>query len=155
MGSWSGSMAEHAVEGIRVRPRVLELSAPLQIACWWAGSRAVVVGCAALLHWLGTPSGYFHPEFRSTFSVLTAWDGRWYDQVARNGYLLVPGHQSDPAFFPLYPILLRLGSYFGVSYADAGIAISNLVLLGGLDHVFRVGRPGRRERDLAPATALP
>jgi hypothetical protein len=140
-------MAEHAVEGIRVRPRVLELSAPLQIACWWAGSRAVVLGCAALLHWLRTPQGYFHPEFRSTLSVLTAWDGRWYDQVARNGYLLVPGHQSDPAFFPLYPILLRLGAHFGISYADAGIVISNLVLLGGLYVFYRLGCEFLPERD--------
>src|SRR5919201_245966 len=140
-------MAEHAVDGIRVRPRVLELSAPLQIACWWAGSRAVVVGCAALLHWLRTPQGYFHPEFRSPLAVLTAWDGRWYDQVARNGYLLVPGHQSDPAFFPFYPMLLRLGSLLGLSYKDAGIALSNLVLLAGLLALYRLGREFLPERD--------
>lgn len=140
-------MAEHVLERVQAPPRALELSAPAKIACWWAGSRALVFACAAMLHWLRTPRGYFHPEFHSTLSVLTAWDGRWYDQVARNGYLLVPGHQSDPAFFPLYPILLRLGSHLGLSYAQAGILISNAVLLGGLYVFYALGRAFLPERD--------
>jgi hypothetical protein len=147
-------MAEHAVPRIEARPRVLVLSPFAQIACWWAGSRALVFGCAALLHWLRTPAGYFHPEFRSPLAVLTAWDGRWYDQIARNGYLLVPGHQSDPAFFPLYPILLRLGAHFGLSYADAGILISNGVLLAGLYVFYRLGREFLPERDALRAAVF-
>lgn len=129
------------------RSRTLALSPAWQLAGWWLGSRVVVFGCALMLHWLRTPRGYFHAEFRSPLAVLTAWDGRWYDQVARNGYLLVPGHQSDPAFFPFYPMLLRVLSHLGFSYAAAGIAISNAVLLGGLFAFYRLGRELLPERD--------
>lgn len=135
-------MAEQAVERLdtRARTHVVEWSPGLRITAWWAGSRAVVVACAALLHWLRAPAGYFQPEFRSVEAVLASWDGRWYDQVARNGYLLVPGHQSDVAFFPLYPALLRAGHLLGLTYAGAGILISNLVLLGGLLAFYRLSR---------------
>jgi hypothetical protein len=147
-------MTEHVVPRVEARPRAIALSPFALIACWWAASRAIVFVCAALLHWLRVPEGYFHPEFRSTLAVLTAWDGRWYEQVARNGYLLVPGHQSDPAFFPLYPVLLRLGAHFGISYADAGIAISNVLLLGGLYVFYRLGREFLPERDALRASIL-
>jgi hypothetical protein len=142
-------VAEQAVERLpsQTRVRALALSPTAQLAAWWAGSRALVLVCAALLHWLHTPKGYFHLEFRSVLAVLTAWDGRWYDEVARNGYLLVPGHQSDPAFFPLYPIVLRLGHDVGLSYAASGIAVSNVVLLVGLVAFYRLGCALLPERD--------
>src|SRR5581483_1433346 len=73
-------------------------------------------------------------------AVLSAWDGRWYEQVARNGYLLIPGHQSDPAFFPLYSILLRIVHFAGLSYAAAGVVISNAILPVGLYAFYRLGR---------------
>lgn len=149
-------MAEQAVEHLptRVRLRTLTLSPTWQLVGWWAASRGIVFACAALLHWLRSPSGYFRPEFRSVLAVLTAWDGRWYDQVARNGYLLVPGHQSDPAFFPFYPVLLRLGHGAGLSYAAAGIVISNTVLLGGLLAFYRLGRELLPERDAYRASVF-
>ena len=140
---------EQAVERLPVGARVrgLALSPVAQITLWWAGSRALVIACAAFLHWIRWPRGYFHPEFRSTLAVLTSWDGRWYNEVARNGYLLVPGHQSDPAFFPLYPIALRVGRVLGLSYAASGILISNAVLLAGLIAFYRLGRAVLPERD--------
>ena len=140
---------EQAVGRLPVPARVREvaLSPVVQITLWWGGSRALVLACAAFLHWVRWPRGYFHPEFRSTLAVLTSWDGRWYNEVARNGYLLVPGHQSDPAFFPLYPILLRIGHAFGLSFAASGILISNAVLLVGLIAFYRLGRAVLPERD--------
>lgn len=147
-------MAEHAVENVGFRARALATTAPLEIAAWWAASRALVLGCAAVLHWSREPKGYFHSEFRSVFAVLTAWDGRWYDEVARNGYLLVPGRQSDPAFFPLYPALLRVVSHTGLSYASSGILISNLALLVGLLVFYRLGRAFLPESDARRAAIL-
>jgi hypothetical protein len=132
---------------VAARTRALPLSPGVQIALWWVGSRALVLACATLMHLVRWPTGYFHPEFKSPLAVLTSWDGRWYTQVARNGYLLVPGHQSDPAFFPLYPILLRAGHRLGLSYASAGILISNAVLLVGLLAFYRLGRAFLPERD--------
>lgn len=141
--------AEQAYEhvAVRTRARAAALTPVVQITGWWLGSRALVLACAAILHWQRWPRGYFHPEFRSVLAVLTAWDGRWYTEVARNGYLLVPGHQSDPAFFPLYPALLRSGQLVGLSYAAAGILISHVVLLGGLLVFYRLGRTFLPEPD--------
>jgi hypothetical protein len=64
--------------------------------------------------------------------TLGSWDGHWYRVVASYGYLLVPGRQSDPAFFPLYPVLLRSLHDLGVNYFVAGPLISNLAFLGAL-----------------------
>jgi hypothetical protein len=147
-------VAEHAVENIGVRARGFAATAPLVIAAWWAGSRVIVFLCAAILHWSRAPKGYFHTEFRSVLAPLTAWDGRWYDEVARNGYLFVPGRQSDVAFFPLYPSLLRLVSHTGLSYAASGILLSNLTLLVGLLVFYRLGRRFLPEADARRAAIL-
>src|SRR5206468_272962 len=48
------------------------------------------------------------------------------------GYLLVPGRHSDPAFFPLYPIVLGAAHGLGLGWAVAGPIVSNLGLLVGL-----------------------
>ena len=88
------------------------------IAAWWVGSRALVVAAS-----LASSRG---------IGALGAWDGRWYRIVARDGYLLVPGRQSDPAFFPLFPILLRGGHALGLGYTAVGIALANVAFLVAL-----------------------
>jgi hypothetical protein len=140
-------MVDHAVDHAPPRERALELSPAWRLAGWWALGRAVTFAAAAVLHWIREPRGYFGHEFTSPLTVLSSWDGRWYDQVASNGYLLVSGHQSDPAFFPFYPVLLRSLGYLGLSHSTAGIVISNVVLLGGLLAFYRLGRVFLREDD--------
>jgi hypothetical protein len=76
---------------------------PRWLLGWWGVGRLVAIGTALAL--------------RPTVWTLDRWDGRWYRMVARGGYLLVPGRQSDPAFFPLYPILLRAVHAVGVGWA--------------------------------------
>jgi len=85
---------------------------------WWGVGRLVVIGTALVLK----PSVW----------TLDRWDGRWYRMVARGGYLLVPGRQSDPAFFPLYPILLKIVHAAGVGWGIAGPLLSNIAFLVGL-----------------------
>jgi hypothetical protein len=46
--------------------------------------------------------------------------------------LLVPGQQSDPAFFPLYPLLLKLAGATGLPVVGAGVVLSNLFFLAAL-----------------------
>jgi hypothetical protein len=88
------------------------------IAAWWLGGRALVVVAS-----LASSRG---------IGALGAWDGRWYRIVARDGYLLVPGRQSDPAFFPLFPILLRGGHALGIGYTTVGIVLANTAFLVAL-----------------------
>jgi hypothetical protein len=103
------------------------------IFAWWGGSRAVVVATAFALHLAHAPRGYFGPAvFHSPLGALEAWDGVWYRLIALHGYLLVPGRQSDPAFFPLYPLLLKVVSATGIPIAAAGLLLSNVLFLGAL-----------------------
>jgi hypothetical protein len=64
----------------------------------------------------------------------------WYQRVAAHGYLLIPGRQSDTAFFPLYPILLRGFHAFELPYTAAGAIISNTALAVGLVAFYELSR---------------
>jgi hypothetical protein len=88
------------------------------IGAWWLGGRGLVL-VASLAS-------------RRGIDALGMWDGRWYRTVARDGYLLVPGRQSDPAFFPLFPVLLRGGHALGLGYTAAAVAIANGAFLVAL-----------------------
>jgi hypothetical protein len=99
---------------------------PRWLVGWWALGRIVAIVTALAVK----PSVW----------TLDRWDGRWYEMVARGGYLLVPGRQSDPAFFPLYPILLRGVHDLGVGWGVAGPLISNLALFAGLGLFHRLTR---------------
>jgi hypothetical protein len=66
-------------------------------------------------------------------STVTAWDGGWYLHTARKGYpgglTIIHGHatQTTIAFFPLYPLCVRLvHSAFGVSYRAAGLLVTGV-----------------------------
>lgn len=64
------------------------------------------------------------------------WDGRWYLSVVRDGYSYVPGEQSNVAFSPLYPLLMRVvGVPFGgtdTGWLVAGLVVSNAAFLVAL-----------------------
>jgi hypothetical protein len=109
------------------------LEARRTIITWWAASRAVVFAAAFALHLAHEPRGYFGAaNFRPLFGPLEAWDGVWYRLIALHGYLLVPGRQSDPAFFPLYPMVLKLLAAIGLPVAVGGVLLSNLLFLAAL-----------------------
>ena len=97
---------------------------PRWLVGWWAVGRAVAIATALAL--------------KPTVWTLDRWDGTWYRMVARGGYLLIPGRPSDPAFFPLYPIMLRGLHAAGVGWGIVGPLLSNLALLLGLWLFYRL-----------------
>ena len=102
------------------------------IVRWWLGGRAIVLAVALVVGVVG-PRGYLRTDERSqAFGLLGAWDGRWYRIIASHGYLLIPGRQSDPAFFPLFPLLLRAVHAVGLGYETAGLLISNVAFFAAL-----------------------
>ncbi|TML94840.1 MAG: hypothetical protein E6G03_10850 [Actinobacteria bacterium] len=110
------------------------------IFIWWAGARALVLGTALVIHAIGRPHGYYsHAVLAKPFGALGVWDGIWYRRVAVHGYLYVPGHQSDTAFFPLYPVLLRIVHLTGLPLDAAGLLLSNLLLLAALVVLYELG----------------
>jgi len=106
--------------------RGLALAPPRWLLGWWVVGRVVAIATALTL--------------KPTVWTLDRWDGRWYRMVARGGYLLVPGRQSDPAFFPLYPIMLRVEHAAGVGWGVAGPLLSNVAFLLGLLLFYRLSR---------------
>jgi hypothetical protein len=109
------------------RRRELALAPPPRwLVGWWAAGRLVAIATAIAL--------------RPSVWTLDRWDGRWYRTVARGGYLLVPDRQSNPAFFPLYPIMLRAVHAVGVGWGVAGPLLSNLAFLLGLLLFYRLSR---------------
>src|SRR4028118_1098448 len=68
------------------------------------------------------------------------WDGAWYAEIATGGY----GERApaSTAFFPLYPVLLKLGTVVGGGPAPAGAGRVPRVLLRGAPGSAR--RPPRR-----------
>ena len=102
------------------------------ICAWWLGGRAVVLVSAVIVHVAGPRRRLSAIEQKHVLGALQSWDGRWYRIVAADGYLLVPGHQSDPAFFPLFPALLRVMHTLGVGYAVAGLVLANGAFLVAL-----------------------
>ena len=96
---------------------------------WWLVSRLVTLSAFVVCDALG-PRGRLGGQFYgSPLALAGAWDGTWYRRVAEHGYLLVPGLQSDPAFFPLYPILLDGLHALHIPYSVGGVVISNLAFV--------------------------
>jgi hypothetical protein len=64
------------------------------------------------------------------------WDGAWYSEIATEGY----GERSpaSTAFFPLYPMLIRLGTAIGGGPALWGVLISLLFTLLALFFLYRI-----------------
>lgn len=59
------------------------------------------------------------------------WDSGWYHQIATQGYdrVVLPGHQSNTAFFPLLPSLANVLSWIIGSVAWSGLIVSHVSTL--------------------------
>jgi len=69
-----------------------------------------------------------HISFLQAFSQ---WDGRWYLEILRNGYWYKgPNIQSPVAFFPLFPLLGKFLTFFGLSAKLSLFLVANLAGLG-------------------------
>lgn len=76
--------------------------------------------------------------------VWASADSGWYIYTAINGYMSTPfvdgpvATQANYAFFPLYPVLMRLlGDVIGGNYLLAGFLISNIALVIGVIFFYR------------------
>lgn len=124
----AGSLPGSAARALSVR----RLGVLARIVGWWAAGRGIVFATALLVHRFG-PTGWIrNVEHAHALGPLEAWDGRWYRMVASSGYLLVPGRQSDPAFFPLFPVLVRAVHALGIGYSASGLLLANAGFLVAL-----------------------
>jgi Mannosyltransferase (PIG-V) len=66
------------------------------------------------------------------------WDAAWYLVIARYGYRPDLGIYARTAFFPLYPLGLRMISWFGVPPVLAGVLLSVVALALALYGIHRL-----------------
>lgn len=101
-------------------------------------NKAVPVSQSALAHYSAEPN---HP-----LKFLANWDGKHYIAIANHGYT----SPSDPAFFPLYPLLIALFKLILGSPLTAALAISWLSLVGATYYYMKLvsvwWRPKNNER---------
>ncbi len=83
-------------------------------------------------HWVADPNSPF-------LSFWAKWDSQWYVQIARDGYWFQPLQQSNVAFFPLYPLCMRLvATFVGGNLILSGFLVSNAALLLALIYLYRL-----------------
>jgi hypothetical protein len=73
-------------------------------------------------------------------NIWNVWDGRLYVDIARNGYSPTPLNNmgmANYAFFPLYPMLIRLAAMAVGNYAIAGLIVSNVCLFVSCIYIYR------------------
>ena len=128
----------------RERSAVTWLRSPITLlAALVVMSRVLTVEIGALAYrffphaWVQTVPGYLLPPAgywaQSLLGVWAHWDGFWYLSIATIGYT---GRSVATAFFPLYPLIVRL---FGGT-AFSGVAVSLLAFLGGSWLIYLIAR---------------
>lgn len=78
-------------------------------------------------------AGYGVPGESDILGAVAIFDGRWYRQIAVEGYSYDPNRRSNVAFFPVYPLLARGVIWLTGLRAEAALlVVSNLSLLVAL-----------------------
>jgi len=99
-------------------------------------------------HWIADPNSPF-------LSLWAKWDSQWYIQIARDGYWFQPLRQSNVAFFPLYPLLVRLfAPLVGDNLVLSGFVVSNLTFLLALIFLYRLAELELADRESARRTVF-
>ncbi|MEW6155329.1 MAG: mannosyltransferase family protein, partial [Actinomycetota bacterium] len=112
---------------------------------------AVVGLSVAHLPWSDNPKVIAFPG-QPWLSGWVQWDSAWFHDVARNGYSYVPGEPSSAAFFPAYPLAMRLLSPATGNLLLAGIVVT--VACGAASAVLFSTWARERLAPAAAATAL-
>ena len=89
---------------------------------------------------------YISPDEHPLLNMWCRWDSYWYLEIARIGYTFSQTSPSSSAFYPTYPLTLRVVhsiSRWPRNYAGraaAGILVSNISLLVALCYLYRLVR---------------
>jgi hypothetical protein len=104
----------------------------------FALSRLLFMGAGSLaathLPWAAPAGDPLEPP--GSLNFWAHWDGAWYSEIATEGY--AERAPTSTAFFPLYPMLMRLGIVLGDEPALWGVLISLLATLISLFFLYRI-----------------
>jgi len=112
-----------------------------RLIVWAAGLLALAAFGRKASVFSSMDPGHLTAPFRSAaanFALAPAarWDSAWYLQIAHSGYSTKPAS----AFFPLYPLLIRLGSFAFGSALLAGALISVAAMSAALYLLYLLAR---------------
>ncbi|MEP6475759.1 MAG: mannosyltransferase family protein [Actinomycetota bacterium] len=100
----------------------------------------------------GWPAPAISPGWHNAFTALERQDAQWFFRVADDGYRADDG---SAAFFPLYPLLVRVVSLFtGGRMLAAGVLVSNLSFLAALVVLFALTSMEQSEQHARTAVLL-
>ncbi|MBA2743911.1 MAG: hypothetical protein H0U43_06320 [Chthoniobacterales bacterium] len=121
----------NAIAAQRAQPTPELLRGASWVLIAFVGSRILIFGIMILSRMVMIRAHWWHPGDLST--VLSQWDGElWYVQLARHGYHIgYQGGRPPHAFFPMYPIMIRMASVLFRNMVIAGLVVSNLCLIAG------------------------
>ena len=118
-----------------VEPRHRWRDASLAAAAVWVVLTVTHVG-VQMLAWLPRGDGGSTPAAAQLLLGLKQWDTDHYLRIAESGYQADP---ASPAFFPLYPVLIRVTDAILPGGAlVAAILVANAAVLGALTVLYRL-----------------
>lgn len=115
---------------------------PLSIALY---SRLLVFLAVGGIGWVNRPK-HSTDLSRVFLSPLAHWDAEWYMDIARFGYDPSIRHGNTPAFFPLWPLTMRIAQFLsGESMQFTGVMLSTAFFIAAVPVIWRltVDRFGR------------
>ena len=98
-----------------------------------------IVGGLAQLLFAEGPGGWHAVPDAPLLDMWARFDSGFYLNIVRDGYSYILGEQSSVAFFPLYPLLVKLLTPLG-GRVLAGVVVSNLCFLVGLIYLYELTR---------------
>ena len=151
--NWSTLTQKTAVwSWVALRRQIAKMIDPV----WAFGNTRLIICVAALIGYfmLPTDPGHWEPSSGSgLLGLITRWDSRWYDWIVQEGYWLRPGQQSNIAFFPLYPLIIKVTMpLVGNNTILAGVLISNLAFLLALIVLYQLVESIYADRGVARRT---
>lgn len=104
------------------------------------GSKLLVVLTALVASLLVAPGDFSKGRAAQVgwTTYFMRWDAAWYVGIAEHGYSFDPEKGGSVAFFPLFPLLMRLLGACGMELPTAGLLIANLCFLGALGLFHRL-----------------
>src|SRR5215212_11275338 len=119
----------------------------------FALSRLLFLGtgafAAATLPWARPAGEVLEPP--GFLSYWAHWDGAWYSEIATEGY----GVHAPPstAFFPLFPMIVRVGAAIGGGPALWGVLVSLVATVFAMYFLYRIAEKFR-DKEVARAATV-
>lgn len=118
-------------------------------------TRVVIAVIGAWSHMIILKDRFDAAGAKSLLDYFFRWDSGWYLAIIQNGYTYTPGQQSSIAFFPLYPMLVKVLSLGGIfDMRVVGFLLSNVALAYGCGCLWRLTQRYFGSRETADSAVM-